>query len=293
MFRQIATRFADSPDPIIAIRPEALVVQTWARRPEAFIQDEAKIRPASNSGRGRKVGIIPTTGPIDQKPSMFGGTSIQELSRDLRAMASEADAIVLDVDSPGGFISGVEDMANEIAAVSRETPIVAISNSMMASAALWLSSGATEIFATNGSETGSIGVVAMHANMAGAMASAGIEVSIITSADFKAEANPFEALSDDGRDHIQARVDEIHKTFVKAVSVGRGVSPSEVNAKFGKGRVLSADQALAVGMVDRIGTLSDAVARAATLSRPAAGRGTKRRGRAVKLEARKLSMMDG
>ncbi|MFX8577776.1 S49 family peptidase, partial [Acinetobacter baumannii] len=70
--------------------------------------------------------------------------------------------ILLDVDSPGGEVAGLAELAEFIAEAAKEKPIYAVANSLMASAAYWMSSGATRIYAAPNSAVGSIGVVTAH-----------------------------------------------------------------------------------------------------------------------------------
>jgi ClpP class serine protease len=84
-------------------------------------------------------------------------------------------------------------------------------------------------------------------------------VSLIKAGKFKAEDNPFGALSDEAKTAIQARVDDYYGMFVKAIARGRGVALDAVRNGFGEGRVVGAREAVAMKMADRVGTLEDVV----------------------------------
>jgi ClpP class serine protease len=136
-------------------------------------------------------------------------------------------------------------------------PIVAVANSLMASAAFWLGSAADELVITPSGEIGSVGVIATHIDSSLADENFGRKVSIIKAGKFKAEANPHEPLSAEGRDHIQSIVDSFYGDFVNHLARNRGTTPARVRADFGQGRVVRAGAAVDANMADRIGTLQD------------------------------------
>lgn len=215
------------------------------------------------------VAILPVYGVIHQRPSVwdevFGGTSTQALGASfVRAMSDERiGAVVLDVDSPGGTVAGVEELSDLIWRWANEQgirkPVVAIANSEMASAAYWISSqvGAKQLrlVASPGSHVGSIGIYVAHEDISDMLAADGIKVTLISAGEHKTEGNPFEPLSADARDHIQSQIDITYDTFVNHVARGRGVLKSHVKESFGGGRDFNAKQAADMGLVDRVATI--------------------------------------
>jgi capsid assembly protease len=205
-----------------------------------------------------RVAVLPVQGAIEQRGSeisyFYGGFSCDLGEQAIAQLlaAKDVDAIVLDVDSPGGSIYGVEELADRINDARAKKPIIAIANSLMASAAYWIGSSASQVLSTPGGDVGSIGVYCMHVDYSGMLEQSGIKVSFVKAAKFKAEANPYEALSDVARENLQAGVDEAYGKFLKAVARGRGVPVSKVKDSFGQGRCLSADDAFEAGMIDRI-----------------------------------------
>ena len=166
-------------------------------------------------------------------------------------------AIVLDVDSPGGSVYGLNEAADVLYAARKEKPIYAVSTGMMASAAYFLGTAASKTFVSPSAEVGSIGTWTMHADMSKALEEMGVAVTLISAGKFKVEGNPFSALSDEAREAIQAEVNEYYGMFVAAVAKHRGRRESTVRSGFGEGRLLTAQRALDEGMVDGIATLSD------------------------------------
>lgn len=227
---------------------------------------------------GGGVAVIPVYGVINQRmnllSAMFGGTSTELLAAQFRqAMADPGvRAIVLDVDSPGGGVYGVDELAGEIFRARGEKPVVAVANSLMASAAYWIGSAADEIVVTPSGEVGSIGVLAAHEDLSAALEQVGRRVTLISAGKYKTEGNPFGPLDDEARAYIQSRVNDYYSLFVNAVARGRGVTPAQVRNGFGEGRVVGAREAVRLGMADRIGTLDSVVQRLLGGRAPAATR---------------------
>jgi signal peptide peptidase SppA len=215
------------------------------------------------------VAVLGVYGIISQRADMFtemsGGTSTERLAARFRsAMADQAvKGIVLDVDSPGGGVYGVQELADEIRAARGQKPVVAVANSLSASAAYWIGTAAEELSVTPSGEVGSVGVYAAHEDVSKALETEGVKVTLVSAGRFKTEGNPFEPLSEEARAYMQTRVSDYYDAFVKAVAKGRGVSPDDVRKGFGQGRVVGAKQAVAERMADRVETLDDAVRRVA------------------------------
>lgn len=203
---------------------------------------------------------------IEQVDNISGpeGTSVEGFRGRLReALDSDrVGAVVLDVDSPGGAVDGVMEMGDEIRSLrGNGKPIVAVANTLAASAAYWLASQADEVVVVPSGEVGSIGVFAAHVDESAAMEQAGERVTLVSAGKFKTEGNPFEPLGEEAREALQGRVDEVYERFVDAVAAGRGVSAAKVRNGFGEGRTVSAPKALAEGMVDRVETLEATIER--------------------------------
>lgn len=217
------------------------------------------------------IAVIPISGIIAQKASAVddisgpGGTSTEKVSRMFRSAMNDSTVkgIIFDIDSPGGTVYGVEELASEIVKARGTKPIVSMINSLAASAAYWIASAADEICITPSGEAGSIGVYSQHVDISKFLESSGQKVSLISAGEFKVEGNPFEPLSEEAMKYIQSRVDDYYTSFTQAVARGRGVPVAKVRSDFGKGRVFGADEALKSGMVDRIATFDQTVQRLA------------------------------
>jgi capsid assembly protease len=210
------------------------------------------------------VALIPVMGVIAHRMSMMdisgsGGTSIQQLTAQFRQALEDGNckAIVLDVDSPGGSVEGVMELASEIYNARKQKPVTAVCNSMACSAAYWLASAAGDVVCTPSGQCGSIGVYMMHQDESEALKKDGIKITVIKAGKFKAEGNPSEPLSDEAYQAFLGKVNDYYGMFVKAVAQNRGASQNAVREGYGQGRSLLAANAVKEGLADRIGTLDD------------------------------------
>ena len=224
-------------------------------------------RAAAQPSAARGVAVIPVFGSISYRANLFdefsGGTSIQQLTAAFRQAVndSEVGTIVLQIDSPGGVVSGVPELADEIFAARGQKKIIAVADTMAASAAYWLMSAATEAVVSPSGGVGSVGVYALHVDQSVAMEMAGLKATFISAGPHKTEGNSFKPLGDKALAAIQADIDTFYDMFLKAAAKGRGVSLAEVKANFGGGRMLLAKKAKAAGMVDRIDTLANVLSK--------------------------------
>lgn len=215
------------------------------------------------------IAILPIYGVITQKVNLMsqisGGTSLSVFQKQFRqAMADpEIATVVLDFDSPGGGIFGLEEMSREIYQANKTKRIISVGNPMTASAALWLATQSGEFYASPSSESGSLGVFALHQDYSKHLDEAGIKTTYIraSGSPLKAESPPEQPLSDDAKNYIQNRVDTYFDVFLRDVSRGRRRSPTYVKENFGKGRMLGSGDALRVGMIDGIATLDQVISR--------------------------------
>lgn len=249
-----------------AILPATLEMLLGAARGGNWEAVKAQVRtpPARLDGM---IAILPLTGIISQRTDLFqfvfGGTSTDAWGRAFDRFVGDPQvrAIFIDVDSPGGTVYGVSELAAKIHAARGTKPIVAIANSTMASAAYWIASAADEVIVTPGGEVGSIGVLAVHVDTSKFLDAMGLRVSLVSAGKHKVEGNEYEPLSDEARVIWQKRIDGYYAMFVKDVAKHRGVSPGEVRSGYGEGRMVSASDVVAQGMADREATFEEALGR--------------------------------
>jgi signal peptide peptidase SppA len=225
---------------------------------------------------GGSVALIGLSGVIAPRMNMFsdisGGTTFEGLTKQLRQAVADPNVktIVFDVDSPGGNVAGATEFAGEVLRARASKPVIAQANHLMASAAYWAMAGATEIVASPSSLVGSIGVFLLYDDISAALEQLGVKRELFSAGKYKAEGAGGIGLSDDARAHLQQLIDGAYGRFVGDVAKGRHVTPAAVRNGFGEGRVLDVDAAKAAGLIDRIATLDDTLAR---VTRSARSRG--------------------
>lgn len=210
----------------------------------------------------------PQRGPDLGKPqpdrrTRSGSTSTQQFTSALRQVLADdtVGQILIDIDSPGGSVYGVAELASEILKARAQKPVVAVANSLAASAAYWIGCSATEFYVTPGGEVGSIGVWQAHFDYSKALEEEGVKPTLVSAVKFKVEGNPYVPLDPEAQAFMQSRVDDYYNAFIQAVAVGRGASVEDVRNGMGEGRVLGSDAALAQRMVDGIASFDDVLAR--------------------------------
>jgi capsid assembly protease len=224
------------------------------------------------------VAVLPVYGLLEKRmnllQSLSGGTSTEILGRDFRqALADpEVAAIVLDVESPGGAVDGTKEMADLVLAARNVKPVVAYGNGLMASAAYWIGSAASLVMAGETAQVGSIGVALMHFDRSGRDEQMGIKRTSIYAGKFKRLASDEKPLSDEGREYLQSLVDTYYGMFMEAVSQHRGVEAETVLSDMADGRVFIGKQAKKQGLVDKLGTLEDAIKEARKMAGAGAGK---------------------
>lgn len=224
-------------------------------------------RQASNGGG---IAVLPFYGVSTQRPPppMSSGTglmSTQLFSNMFRAALADdsVGGILIDIDSPGGSVFGVQELANEIYSARGKKPVVAIANSLAASAAYWIGSSASEFYITPGGEAGSIGVFAAHQDISKQQETEGVKTTLISAGRYKVEGSPYGPLDDEAKAHMQSRIDAHYGAFTRAVARNRGVGVDAVRTGMGEGRTYGASDAKAAGMVDDVATFDQVLSRMA------------------------------
>jgi signal peptide peptidase SppA len=234
---------------------------------DRVLRDSRKQMAAASAGSG--IAVLPLYGVVTQRGNMVddisgpGSTSTQQFAAVLRQMLADdtVGQILIDIDSPGGSVYGVAELASEIVKARAQKPVIAVANSLAASAAYWLGCSASEFYVTPGGEVGSIGVWQAHFDYSKALEEDGVKPTLISAGKFKVEGNPYVPLDEQAQAFMQSRVDDYYNAFVEAVAIGRGVSVNDVRTGMGEGRVLGADAALALNMVNGIASFDDVLAK--------------------------------
>lgn len=283
---QVLSRQHDGGDGLVRELVDTVRAQTAPRAPAADkrereaedlidVADLLGGKPALQVDKG--VATIPIHGVISHRASMFEdvcpgmGTSCETIGAHLQEAMTREDvhAIVLDVDSPGGSVSGVDALASEIRAARDRKPILAHTDAMMASAAYYLASQATHVYATRDADVGAIGVIASLIDNHRNLQDRGYDPVVVKSTPGKGHMQSNGAFGDAQRADLQREVDHFHEMFVDAVAAGRRIDRAKA-AALGDGRAYIGREALDRGLVDGLQTFANTLRQARTLARTGA-----------------------
>lgn len=238
------------------------------------------------SGASDLVLVVDVTGPIlsvGGGAGPFGGILADgsAIKEQLEAAAEdpEVDAVVLRLNTPGGSVVGSELIGDGVeAVVAAGKPVVAQVDEISASGGMWAMAPADEIVVSRGSLVGSIGVilgpfsryegvVATEGGLlgGGVTTTGGIEQFFITAGAGKDAGNPYRDLTPDEQAMFQALVDGSYDQFVAHVSEHRGIDESVIIGEIGAG-IFNGDDAIEIGLADRVGDFEDAHVLAADLA---------------------------
>jgi len=236
----------------------------------------AKLATADRVSINGNVGFLDVSGPVMPRSSwladLFGLSSVEQISADLRALEADDDVtdIVILMDSPGGSVTGMPDLADQIRALNKRT--TAFVTGTMASAAYWFGSAADNIVASQTALVGSIGVVGTVTPWAKTG-----EITVVSSQSPYKRRDP---ASKEGLAKLQGQVDAMADIFINNVAANRGVDRDTVLQKYGKGDIFLAAEALERGMIDGVSSLQDLVGQLKT----AAGGEKQMEGKAMDLK---------
>jgi len=212
------------------------------------------------------IAVINISGPITQRLSSFmkemcGMTDLDDMTRAFKdAEASpRIRGIILNIDSPGGSVTGVPEFGNMVANCSK--PVVAYTDSMCDSAAYWIAAGAKEIVAAESASVGCIGVYMAYLDQSKRMEMNGLDVELFKTGTFKGMGYPGTSLTEEHRALLQAEVDDIHQWFTGHVSAHRQVSGEDTF----EGQDFTGREALKRGLIDMVGSFDDAMNELRTL----------------------------
>ena len=227
-------------------------------------------RPVASPTPG--IAILPIHGSLVRRTlgmeAESGLLSYQAIQVGLAAALADPSVagILLDVDSPGGEVGGVFDLADRIAAAAKIKPVWAIANESAFSAAYALASAASRLVVTRTSGIGSVGVIAMHIDQSGMDAKAGLQYTPIVAGAHKNDLSPHTAITDEARAMLQAEVDRLYGLFINTVA-GHGrltadaLRATEAGLYFG-------DAAVTAGLADAVATFDDTLAEMADFLTP-------------------------
>jgi protease-4 len=229
-----------------------------------------RIKPKTG---GDAVGVIVAEGEISDGragPGRIGGLSTAELVRQARD-DDKIKALVLRVNSPGGSAYGSELVRRELELTRKAgKPVVVSMGDVAASGGYWVSMAADEVIADEATITGSIGVIAMLPTAQGTFDKLGLHTGGVTTTWLGGAYDVRRGVEPRFAQLVQASVDHVYRDFTNRVAAARKITPEKIDA-VAQGRVWAGKDALAQGLVDRLGSYGDALQAAATRGKLAEG----------------------
>ena len=229
---------------------------------------------AAGSGNARaayeligSVAVVPISGVLMKYSSMVNGTSQPRGTSAEQIKAAYAQAlgdervasILLRIESPGGAVDGIDELASEIFAGRSKKPTWAFADGLMASAAYYLGSQASRLIASTDGRVGSIGVYMGLEDTSARYAAAGVKRHLIKDGAMKGIGEPGVPVTEEQLASVQARVNDYGELFRAAVARGRGVAAETVKG-WATGDVKIGIKAQQAGLVDAIGTIDSVIA---------------------------------
>lgn len=220
---------------------------------------EAEVKPKYSSDGF--IAVIYAEGSIVAGEGNEDQVGEVRLEREIRKarMDEKVKAIVLRVNSPGGSAMASEVIQKELRLAQERVPVIVSMGTLAASGGYWISAYADKIYAQPNTLTGSIGVIGVFFNFQELASEHGVNFDTVKTTEHADFMNSFRAKTEKEMDLVQRQVDLIYNSFLRKVSEGRNLTIEEVE-RIAEGRIWSGEDALAVGLVDELGGLRDAIA---------------------------------
>ncbi len=243
-------------------------------RVSLFGEPSGPLKEITLQGTARgKILVLPVEGVISSKPKKQLVRSRPSLLQQTVAYLKHAEkdpeikALLIKVNSPGGTVTASDILYHEISAYKKRTGVKIIVSMMnvAASGAYYISLPADHIMAHPTTVTGSIGVIFMRPGVSGLMEKVGLSVAVSTSGEQKDMGSPFRPPTDKEKAIFQELTDEMAERFLSLVVKHRNLTPAQ-RERIASARIFLAPEAQRLGLVDQIGYLDDAVAKAKELA---------------------------
>ncbi len=211
----------------------------------------------SNVGKDREIKSGEKVGVIEIKGLILEAEPVLEQLKLFRK-TDAVKAIVVRIDSPGGAVGPSQEIYREIRKTLEVKPVIASMGAIAASGGYYAAAATDGIVANPGTITGSIGVIMQYTNFRELFEKIGIYPEVIKSGKYKDIGSPVRQLSEAEEGILQEFADNVHQQFIRDVAEGRRMEAEDVQP-VADGRIFTGEQAMALGLVDRLGNLSDAV----------------------------------
>ena len=236
----------------------------------ATCQQIASLKPAPSNAKQR-IAVMYAEGEImpeaaDQQYNM-ASLITEKMARELIKLKEDkaVKAVVIRVNSPGGSAYVSDQIWKQVKALKEEKPVVVSMGNVAASGGYYISCAANQIVAEPNTLTGSIGVFGMFPNMTGLFEKLDVTSDVVKTHTFSDMGNIARPMTEAEKALVQGAIERNYRTFLSRCAEGRGMSVEAIDA-IGQGRIWTGEQALANGLVDRLGDLDAAIQVAADLA---------------------------
>lgn len=209
------------------------------------------------------VATISIVGPMEQGRAgiwgfWFGYVGYDDIKEAINSGIEQgAESFILDWDTPGGTVAGIEDASQFLKDLAEEYDTVSFTSNMAASGGLWLATSVDAFYATPMAQIGSLGVIAVHTEVKDMLDEMGITKTVFRSAPNKALGSPYEKLTDKAKQKIEADIAKTHEFFVDAITENTGMARDYVAKEIATGDVWYAQEALDKGLIDGVKTYKE------------------------------------
>jgi len=210
--------------------------------------------------------LLKIEGEIHSGKSTYTTTGASTVLEQLREIEdkNEIKGIIVEINSPGGTVGASQEIFEELLYLKKSKKIVVSMKDVAASGGYYIASASDFIFAEPGTVTGSIGVIAMSANIAGLLEKYNVKVNVYKKGKYKDILSMFKDPSVEEREIIQSLLESTYRRFIKDISRGRNIPEKEVE-KFAEGKIFSGEDALKNKVIDGIGGRREAQAKISEL----------------------------
>ncbi|MCP3953599.1 MAG: signal peptide peptidase SppA, partial [Desulfobacterales bacterium] len=200
---------------------------------------------------GEKVGVVDISGVIIDARGTID--QIKQLREE-----DDIKAIVVRIDSPGGAVAPSQEIYREIRKTVPIKKVVASMGAVAASGGYYIAAAADGIIASPGTITGSIGVIMAYTNYRALLDKIGLVPVVVKSGTYKDTGSPVREMTASEKELLEGLTDKIHRQFIKDIVEGRRMDPEKV-VMLADGRIYTGEEAIDLGLVDRLGNIEDAI----------------------------------
>ncbi|MCL4467957.1 MAG: signal peptide peptidase SppA [Deltaproteobacteria bacterium] len=216
------------------------------------------ISPDSIFQSSNRIGVVDIKGVIAEPQPVIH--ELDEFSRN-----NNIRAIIVRINSPGGGVAAAQEIYDTLVRIRKKKIVVVSMGTVAASGGYYIACGADKIVAEPGTITGSIGVIMEFFDVGDLLKWAKVKSEVVKSGKFKDIGSPFRAMKPDEKAYLQSVIDDVLLQFKTVVSENRHIPMNKVTA-IADGRIFAGDQALKLGLVDKLGGLHTAKELTAKLS---------------------------